>query len=437
MHKKVDPSLKSEDQRIKAVIIGAGNRSLIYASYALQHPDELQIVGVVEPNLERRQLTSERFGISPENCFASVEELVVHPQLADAAINGTMDQFHLETTLPLLKAGYDVLLEKPIGVSEMEVFELYEAAKSYNRTVMICHVMRYAPFYLEIRKQIESGIIGDIIAIQTEENVSYHHMATSFVRGKWNSIANCDSSMLLAKCCHDLDMISWMKGSIRPKKVSSFGGLFQFREEKAPEGSGTRCLVDCPIEATCTYSAKKMYMEQELWGNYAWDNMHLGIIPTHEEKIESLRTSNPYGRCVWRCDNDVVDHQTVIIEFEDGSTASHNLTGATSKPCRTIHITGTKGEISGTMEDGYFLVRQPDTRSGHVYKEERIELNVAADMHGGGDLRLVADFVRTLRGEKPSLSSTALEKSIYGHQIGFAAERARSENSVEEIRSLV
>ncbi len=182
MHKKVDPSLKSEDQRIKAVIIGAGNRSLIYASYALQHPDELQIVGVVEPNLERRQLTSERFGISPENCFASVEELVVHPQLADAAINGTMDQFHLETTLPLLKAGYDVLLEKPIGVSEMEVFELYEAAKSYNRTVMICHVMRYAPFYLEIRKQIESGIIGDIIAIQTEENVSYHHMATSFVR---------------------------------------------------------------------------------------------------------------------------------------------------------------------------------------------------------------------------------------------------------------
>lgn len=433
MHVKLDTSLMSEAQPIKAVIIGAGNRSLIYASYALEHPDELQIVGVVEPIPERRQLTAERFGISPDNCFASVEELVVHPQLADAAINGTMDQFHLQTTLPLLKAGYDVLLEKPIGVSETEVFELYEAANSYNRTVMICHVMRYAPFYLEIRKQIESGIIGDIIAIQTEENVSYHHMATSFVRGKWNSIANCDSSMLLAKCCHDLDMISWMKGSIRPKKVSSFGGLFQFRADKAPEGAGTRCLVDCPIEATCTYSAKKMYLEQELWGIYAWDNMHLGTVPTHEEKIESLRTSNPYGRCVWRCDNDVVDHQTVIIEFEDGSTASHNLTGATSKSCRTIHITGTKGEISGTMEDGYFLVRQPDTRPGHLYKEERIELNVASDMHGGGDLRLIADFVRTLQGDKPSLSSTSLEKSIYGHQIVFAAERSRSENNVVKI----
>lgn len=431
------PSRMSEDQPIKAVIIGAGNRSLIYASYALQHPDELQIVGVVEPNLERRQLTAERFGISPDNCFASVEELVVHHQLADAAINGTMDQFHLQTSLPLLKAGYDVLLEKPIGISETEVLELYEAARSYNRTVMICHVMRHAPFYLEIRKQIESGVIGDIIAIQTEENVSYHHMATSFVRGKWNSKASCDSSMLLAKCCHDLDMITWMKGSIRPKKVSSFGGLFQFRADKAPEGAGRRCLVDCPIEATCMYSANKMYIEQDLWGIYAWDNRYVSSIPTHEEKIESLRTSNPYGRCVWRCDNDVVDHQTVIIEFEDGSTASHNLTGATSKSCRTIHITGTKGEISGTMEDGYFLVRQPDTRPGHLYKEERIETNVTSDMHGGGDLRLVADFVRTLRGDKPSLSSTSLEKSIYGHQIGFAAERSRSENTIVEISSLV
>ncbi|MDF2718256.1 MAG: oxidoreductase, partial [Paenibacillus sp.] len=133
-----------------------------------------------------------------------------------------------------------------------------------------------------------------------------------------------------------------------------------------------------------------------------------------EERIESLRTDNPYGRCVWKCDNDVVDHQSVVVEFEDGSTASHNMTGGTSKPCRSIHLIGTFGEIQGVMEDGYFVIRRPDPRAGHEYTEERIELNVSKDMHGGGDLRLVEDFVRVVRGEKPSISSTALEESIYG-----------------------
>ncbi|MEF3302857.1 Gfo/Idh/MocA family protein [Paenibacillus sp. GYB003] len=421
---------------VQAVIVGAGHRSLLYASYAQKHPDELQIVGVVEPDPVRRGLTAQRFGMADDMLFASVEELIAAPKRADAAINGTMDSLHVTTTIPLLRAGYDVLLEKPIGVSEEEVLGLYETAQTHGRTVMICHVLRYAPFYAEIRKRIAAGDIGDIIAIQTEENVSYHHMATAFVRGKWSNVREGGSSMLMAKCCHDLDLIAWMKGDVRPTKVSSFGSLFQFRPEKAPEGSGTRCLADCSIENSCTYSAKKMYIEQKLWGAYAWDNMHLGQTPSEEEKLESLRTDNPYGRCVWRSGNDVVDHQTVIVEFADGSTASHNLTGATSKPCRTIHITGTKGEIVGTMEDGSFAVRHPDARAGHTFKEEKVELNVSRDMHGGGDLRLVADFIRTLRGETPSLSSTSLDKSIYGHQIGFAADRARLESRVVEIADL-
>ncbi|MFD0712639.1 Gfo/Idh/MocA family protein [Paenibacillus sp. GCM10027626] len=422
-------------QPVSAIIVGAGHRSLQYASYAEAHPDQFRIVGVVDPDSERRKLAAERFGFPLDHCFASVEQLTAVPKLAVAAINGTMDHLHVRTTLPLLKAGYDVLLEKPIGISEEEVMELHQTAKSCGRTVMICHVLRYAPFYASIRQQLEAGAIGDIVAIQTEENVSYHHMSTAFVRGKWNSIENCGSSMIMAKCCHDLDLLAWLMGGVRPVKVSSFGSLYQFREEKAPAGAGTRCLVDCPLEETCTYSAKRMYMQQNLWGAYVWDRTGL-TEDDNEGKLESLRTTNPYGRCVWRCDNDVVDHQSVIIEFASGSTASHSLTGATAKPSRTIHITGTKGEISGTMEEGTYLIRRPDDTPGQTYAEEMIQLNVSADMHGGGDLRLVADFVSALRGERPSLSSTSLEKSIYGHQIGFAAERSRMENRIVNIAPL-
>ena len=422
---------------VTAIVVGAGHRSIVYASYAEQHPDELQIVGVVDPDPIRRERTAEQFRISPDSVFDSVETLIARRgKIADTAINGTMDSLHVPTTLPLLRAGYDVLLEKPIGTSQDEVLELLECARTYGRKVMICHVLRYAPFYVEIRKRVLAGEIGDILSIQTAENVSYHHMAVAFVRGKWNSKEKCKSSMLMAKCCHDLDLITWMKGDIPPVKVSSFGGLTYFRSDKAPQGAGTRCLVDCEIEESCPYSAKKNYIDQGLWGFYVMPHHHLGVVPSQEELLEMLRTESPYGRCVWKCDNDVVDHQTVIVEFADGSTASHNMTGGTSRPCRSIHLIGTKGEIQGVMEDGYFVVRHPDPRKGHEYSEEVVKVNVSNDMHGGGDLRLVADFVRVIRGETPSISSTALEASIYGHLIGFCADMSMEEKRVVDIPKL-
>lgn len=419
---------------ITVVIVGAGHRSLLYASYAEKHPGELQVTGVVEPDPVRRELTAKQFGLDDNCCFETVEQLVNAPKIADAAINGTMDDLHVATTIPLLQAGYDVLLEKPIATSEENMLKLYQTAKEYGRTVMICHVLRYAPFYKAIREAVLSGEIGEVVNIQTAEHVSYHHMAVSFIRGKWNSTEKCKSSMLMAKCCHDLDIITWMAAS-QPKKVSSFGGLMQFKPENAPQGAGKRCLVDCQIEENCSYSARKHYIEQGRWGFYVWDNSHLGMEQSMDHKLESLRSDNPYGRCVWHCDNDVVDHQSVIVEFDNGSTATHNMVGATSRPCRTIHIIGTKGEITGILEDGSFVIRHPDPRKGHEYSEKKVEVHVTDDSHGGGDLLLVADFVSVLRGEEPSISSTSLEKSIYGHQIGFAAERSRLEGRTMGIGS--
>lgn len=416
---------------LRVGIIGAGHRSVLYASHAETCPESMTIVAVADPSEIRRNETAERFHIPKENCFADAAQMAkAHPEM-DAVINGTMDRLHVETTMPFIEAGYDVLLEKPICTNREDLMKLLQATRKYKTKIMICHVLRYAPFYVEIKKRLLSGDIGEIVSIETEENVSYHHMAVGFIRGKWANKEKCGNPMLMSKCCHDLDIISWLKSGVNPASVSSFGGLYQFREANAPAGSGTRCLTDCAIEKTCPYSAMKNYIEQRLWDSYAWEGIeHLGRNISEEQKIESLKSDNPYGRCVWRCDNNVVDHQTVSILFDDGTTAAHALNTATPKPCRTIHICGTKGEILGVMEDGYFLLRKPDAREGHEYSEEKIETNGGTEMHGGGDFRLVEDFVRVLRGEAASISTTSIEDSINGHMIAFAADEAMMNHRV-------
>ena len=417
---------------LKAVGIGLGHRTEVYASYSFQHPDQLQIVGAADPDEGRLQRFAKKFDLTPENCFSTSEELAARPRFADVAINGTMDRQHVPTTLPLLEAGYDILLEQPICPNQKELLQLLDAARRSKRKVMICHVLRYAPFYVEVRRRVAAGQIGDLLSLRTVENVSYHHMAVGFVRGKWRKRAD-SNPMLLAKCCHDLDAISWMHSGVRPLRVSSFGNLKYFRPENAPPGSGSRCLTDCRIEKDCPYSARINYIDQGRWSFYAWDSLEHIPDLTVEQKLESLRADNPYGRCVWRCDNDVVDHQSVIVEFADGCLATHDMVGNTARPCRTIHLVGTKGEIEGNMEDGKFVVRHPDTRAGHEYTEEWVDLSVSGDMHGGGDLRLVDDFVRVVRGEQASLSTTDLMDSVNGHLIAFAADRAMREGQVVEI----
>lgn len=414
-------------------MIGAGHRSVLYASYSRTHPDELEIVGVAEPDEVRRQKAADRFGIPPERRFTTAAELADRPAFADVAINGTMDRDHVPTSLPLLERGYDVLLEKPIAPTQEELLALLAAVRRTDRRVVVCHVLRHAPFYVEIRRRIAAREIGEILALHTAEYVSYHHMAVAFVRGRWNR-RDATNPMLLAKCCHDLDLLCWMKAGVAPRRVASHGSLMYFRPDKAPAGSGTRCLVDCEIEPDCPFSARTNYIEQNLWGEYAWEPLEHIQDPTVAQKLESLRTTNPYGRCVWRCDNDVVDHQSVIVEFDDGCVATHDMVGGLAKPCRTIHVMGTTGEIEGIMEEGRLVVRHPDTRAGHEYSEEPVDLSATGDMHGGGDFRLVADFLRVIRGEPASLSTTDLMDSIHGHMIAFAADHSMLEHRMVEIK---
>lgn len=420
--------MKQEGSRpVTAVIVGGGHRSMTYGDFSLKYPDKLKIVGIADPNRERCEAAMKKYGFPEECCFTSAAELAEHPKFADAVINGTMDHQHFETAVPLLEKGYDMLLEKPFAVSEPEMRELLRVVRKNGNKVMICHVLRYTPFYLGIKQAITDGEIGDIINIQLTEHVSYHHLSTSYVRGKWANSDICKTSMLLAKSCHDVDIMMWLMGDVKPASVSSFGSRFQFRPENAPEGAGTRCLVDCPIEPECRYSAKKIYLDHpDRWDVYAWAEFEHRDDVTIEEKAEALRTYNPYGRCMYKCDNNVVDHQSVLVNFENGATGTHNMIGGAAMSMRKIHIVGTKGEIEGVFEKNTYTVSTIVAEHPDGYVSRTVDVSDACRSgHGGGDDALTADFVNFISTGEESLSCTSIYHSVPGHLTVFLADRSR------------
>ena len=424
---------------IKVVLVGAGDRARTYAQYSLNHPEKMQVVGVVDPRPEAIGIAQKLYNIPNEHCFSSVEEFLKAPRFADAVINGTMDQLHVVTTVPLLDAGYDVLLEKPFAISDSEVDALCEAAKRNNRFVMICHVLRYAPFYNLIKQQLLAGKIGEIVNIQMSEEVSYHHMAASYIRGKWSSEKLCFAPMLLAKCCHDVDLMVWFNSDTTADSVASFGSNYQFTPERKPEGSADRC-AECKLERECEYSCFKHYIERETWGQYVWTCFD-GTEPTKEDKINSLKTDNQYGRCVWACEeHDVVDHQSVVVNFKNGSTGTLNMVGGASDGVRDIRIVGTKGEIIGNFKKQHFVVHTINPDVDKMYTVEEFDVNATKDIdgmtgsHGGGDLRLAADFIDHLITGNHSIACTEVTASAIGHKIVFAAEKSRKTGEIVKIK---
>ncbi|MGD7706632.1 Gfo/Idh/MocA family protein [Microlunatus sp. Y2014] len=417
---------------IDVLLVGAGHRTLRYAGYAEEHPDQMRVVGVVDPNPVRRRVAAERFGIPAERQWERVADLPDEP-VARAAINGTMDALHVPLGLALLDLGYDMLLEKPVSLDPAGLLQLEERASATGRTVAVCHVLRHAPFYAEIKRRVHAGEIGRVLSIDLAEQVAYDHMASAFVRGRWRNEAESGSSILLAKCSHDMDLMSWFAGPTRPVRATSAGSLSWFTEANAPAGSGTRCLTDCAIEESCAYSAKRVYVDLGRWGAYAWESLeHLDHLATDEEKLASLATDNPFGRCVWRTDNTVVDRQGVLVEFENGATGTMTMATTAAKGSRTIHLVGTAGEIEGKMEEDRFVLRRFDA-SGVHHSEEVVDTAGGEDFHGGGDLRLVGDFVAVLNGEQPSLSTTDLAGSVNGQLSAFAAEEGRRTGSWVEL----
>ena len=418
----------AEQAPIKVIIVGMGGRASIYSAVALTNPEHLQVVGVVDVNPEHTRQAQLMFDLPDECCFSTVEELVSVPRFADAAINCTMDRLHVETSLPLLRHGYDLLLEKPYALNDTEGKLIIDCARETGRKVMVCHVLRYTPFYRSLRRVIALGTIGDVINIHMVNQVGYQHESVSFVRGKYAREEICGSGMLLSKCSHDLDIMSWLMGDNIPVTISSVGSVLQFREEKAPEGAGTHCLNNCPLERECFYSARRLYIENPMrWANNVWHDTHSS--PTSDEEKEEIlrREDNPFSRCVYRCNINIVDHQSVLIHFRDGATGTFSMNGGATMPRRIIHVTGTRGEIHGDFERERFHVRLIDPEAPGGYTERTLDISdfQQGDAHGGGDRSIVLDFVALLRGERTSPGCPTLEDSIVGHRMVFLAEQSR------------
>lgn len=403
-----------------AVVLGAGSRGEIYAGYALAHPEELKIVAVAEPRRDRRERLADAHGIAPEHRFASWEELLAQPRLADAAFVCTLDGMHTAPALLALEKGYHILLEKPMSNTEEECRAIEAAARRADRVMAVCHVLRYTPFYQTIKALVDAGEIGEVCAAAQIENVGYWHQAHSFVRGNWRSSRE-TSPMLLQKSCHDMDILLWLVGR-DCLRVSSFGSLRRFTAENAPAGAPARCLDGCPHSESCPYYAPRIY----LTGKTGWpvDVLTTDLTP---EGIRRALEEGPYGRCVYRCDNDVVDRQVVDLEFEGGAVASFVMTAFTADFSRQLKLLGTAGQIQADMGTKEIVL--------HRFGEEprRIPLAEGGEKsgHGGGDYGLVGDFLATVRGGGESRSSA--RASLQSHLICFAAERSRLRGTVENV----
>lgn len=423
--------------KVKIVVVGCGDRATVYCHEGYDNLKKIEIVACVDPDPERLKYMRENFAVPENMCFSDIADVLKLGKIADAVINGTMDKLHLKTALPFLKQGYHMLLEKPLVNNKEDLLLLKRTAEENNVKLMTCHVLRYAPFYKKVKELILNDEVGEILNISTSERVGAYHSSVSYVRGKWNSEKNCGSSLLLAKCCHDTDLICWLNNSTVPAEVFSNGDRTFYLEKNAPEKSGNRCLVDCPAEVRekCIYDAEDMYIKNTVLPWYPWQCTGKDYRDvTVEEKYESLKTNNPHGRCVFKCGGDLLDHQNVLIKFKNGSTANHSLVLGAMKPTRTIFVSGTKGEIEGDPS-GELILRKFD-KTTDFFTEEKISFTDKLGEtggHYGGDRGLVADFVDYIEGRTPSLSCTDISDSINGHEVVFAADKSVKEDKPVEI----
>ena len=415
-------------KKIKIAIVGYGNRGQVYADYSLDEPNEVEVASVIDPNVYKLQVAKERYNLKENQIFTNYEDFVKSNIEVDIVINATMEQQHFKTAIDILSSGHNMLIEKPIVSKREELDEIVRLANENNCKVFVCHVLRYSPFYKSIKALIDGGEIGKIVSMEMNEHVWVPHYLTSYVRGKWNSEQVCGSPILLAKCCHDMDLISWLNPS-KAESVSCFAHRSHFIEKNKPEGATDFCY-NCPHEKDCKYSAIAHYYRQDVMPFLVWDSHNKPYDQiTPEEKMEFLKTSD-YGRCAYNAGGDVVDRQNLIVDFEDGSVVAFTLSCGACKPDRYIHVVGTDGEIEGKLEENKFVIRKYDVNT-ISFKEEVVDLSkqiinkAKYGGHSGGDYGIMNDLVRYLNGESASSSITHLHDSVASHLLVYGAEESR------------
>ena len=418
--------IPTQGKAVTAITLGAGARGNTYGNYAVAYPEELDIVGVAEPIPIRNERYAKLHDIKDEHRFVTWEHVFERPKFADAIIITTPDDLHYGPCMQALEMGYDVLLEKPIAPTEQECRDILELANRTGRIVAVCHVLRYAPYFIRLREFIQSGKIGELISIDHFEPIQHVHMAHSFVRGNWhNSVQT--TPIILAKSCHDMDMMRWLVD--KPcQELAAFGGLKWFRKENAPEGSTARCTDGCAVEGQCPYSAKKIYYRDRSW-TYVFD------FPDDKSKhgefiLEQLRTTN-YGRCVYRMENDQPDHYVCSLQFADDITANFSMEAFTSYHGRRTRVMGAMGDIVGDMDEFVHTDFLTGTKTKWTLDQEEGKFSKTG--HGGGDWALAHDWVKAVKLQDKSILTSTIDASVESHIMAFRAERSRLNKTVEKV----
>lgn len=424
-------------RKIKVILIGAGDRGTGYTRQALLMPENYEIVAVAEPIKARRDLIASLAGLPADCCFESWEPLLTRKKFADACLICTMDREHFAPTMAAIGRGYDIMLEKPIAPTPEECVAITRAAEEKGVQVLICHVLRFTPFYGRLKQLILSGVLGDVQAITQRENVGLIHQSHSFVRGNWGNESR-SSPMLLQKSCHDIDIIQWLMDK-KIKAVQSFGSLEYFTAAHAPAGAPERCLSGCPVADSCPFNAKTLYFDHknDLWFRRACTKgiAHNAENPSDEDVLQALRTTN-YGRCVFRCDNDVVDRQVVNLEFDDNAVCSFTMTAFTGgRGGREIRIHGTKGSLSASMSDTEIAFTDFATdETTMIPVSGGTGDNTIVGGHGGGDQGIMHTFCRLVDRTCNDVSVAPIRVSCENHMAVFAAEESRKTNRVVDVR---
>ena len=410
---------------VRFALIGAGNRGQgAFGEYALKAPERARFVAVVEPDAPRRDFFGQSHGIPPERRHADLAGFLraANPDV-EACVVATLENARLEPVREALARRWHVLTEKPLGTTPGEFLALYDAAAAVKGVaVAVCHQLRLVPGYALLKRLVDSGDYGRIMAVQHSENVSYKHMAHSFVRGSYNNDAM--SPMLLQKCCHDLDMLAWLVGK-PAARAASFGSLKYFRPENAPAGAPARCADGCPA-GDCPYNAEKLYLDPDVDPAYL---RVMGVFDGNRDRLGGILRAGPFGRCVFRCANNVVDSQSVAIQFADGVDLSFMLCAHNGVERRITKISLTNGEL-------HYDRRKPAIRAWRFSPQvsERIAFPVPSGGHGGGDRLIMDNFTEAIRSGDHSRLITPIASSLEGHLLVFAAEAARANGRVVDVR---
>jgi Predicted dehydrogenases and related proteins len=404
-------------ERLRLAIFGAGNRGMeVYGELALRHPRETRVVAVVDPDDYKRSECARRHGIPADRQFRGAEDFFAAGKIADVLVVSGPDGTHYGAIKAALEVGYDLLLEKPISSTVDTIRDIAElGARHPERSVVVCHVLRYAPFFDSIKRILDSGTLGDLISIEHHEHIGYSHFAHSYVRGNWRR-SDQSSPLVLAKSCHDMDILRYFAGS-PCASVSAFGGLAHFRSERAPEGASDRCS-ECSLRDDCPFSAYRIYADPSAWPASV-------VAPTKtREELERRLAEGPYGRCVYRCDNDAIDHLSAGLSFENGVTASFSISAFTADITRVVRLMGTKGELCGDMRKNEIEVNIFGSGRARVVPDV-IPPEAVGGGHCGGDARLFENFLASMAGRSSTRSSLAV--SLESHLMALAIEKSRLE----------